>query len=58
MRDKVKKIVKHIFRGWDKEDYNTHPALKILPPFFLELLAYFIALGLLIQIGLYLWSII
>jgi len=53
---KIKRILRYIFRGWDKEDYNTHPGLKILPPFFYELLAYFIALGLLIQLGLYLFK--
>jgi hypothetical protein len=53
---RIKRIVKYIFRGWDKEDYNTHPGLKILPPFFYELLAYLIALGLLIQLGLYLFK--
>jgi len=57
MRDKVKKIVKHIFRGWDKEDYNTHPGLKILPPFFFELIGYLIGLSILYQVGAYLWDL-
>jgi hypothetical protein len=56
MKEKVIGIVRYIFRGWDKEDYNTHPGLKILPPFFYELLGYSIALGLLIQLSLYLFK--
>jgi hypothetical protein len=34
----------------------THPLMKILPPFFYELLAYLIGLALLYQLGAYLWS--
>jgi hypothetical protein len=58
MRDKLKKIVAHIFRSWEDEPANTHPRLKILPPFFLELISYLMALAILYQIGAYLWSII
>lgn len=58
MRDKLKKIVAYIFRSWEDEPGYTHPRLKILPPFFLELLAYLIGLAILYQIGVYLWSII
>jgi hypothetical protein len=54
---RIKKIIGYIFRGWDKEGPYIHPGLKILPPFFYELLAYLIALGILLQIGLYLFSI-
>jgi hypothetical protein len=42
MREKLKKIVAYIFRSWEDEPGYTHPLLKILPPFFFELLAYFI----------------
>jgi hypothetical protein len=58
MRDKINKLLKHIFRGWEDEPGYTHPRLKILPPFLLELLAYLIGLAILYQIGAYLWSII
>jgi hypothetical protein len=58
MREKLKKIEAYIFRSWEDEPGYTHPLLKILPPFFLELLAYLIGLSILYQIGYYLWSII
>jgi len=58
MREKLKKIVAYIFRSWEDEPGSTHPRLKILPPFFFELIAYLIALAILYKIGLYLWSII
>jgi len=47
MRDKLKKIVAYIFRSWEDEPGYTHPRLKILPPFFFELLAYLIVLAIL-----------
>ena len=58
MREKFKKIVAYIFRSWEDEPGYTHPILKILPPFFFELIFYLIALAILYQIGVYLWSII
>jgi len=58
MRDKLKKIVAYIFRSWEDEPGYTHPRLKILPPFFFELIAYLIVLAILYQIRAYLWSII
>jgi hypothetical protein len=58
MREKLKKIVAYIFRSWEDEPGYTHIGLKILPPFFFELIAYLIGLSILYQIGLYLWSII
>jgi hypothetical protein len=58
MRDKLKKIVAYIFRSWEDEPEPTHPRLKILPPFLLELLSYLIGLSILYQIGAYLWNII
>ena len=58
MREKFKKIVAYIFRSWEDETGYTHPLLKILPPFFFELLAYLIGLAILYHIGAYLWSII
>jgi hypothetical protein len=39
MKTKIKKIGAYIFRSWDKEESYTHPGLKILPPFFLELIS-------------------
>jgi hypothetical protein len=58
MREKLKKIIAYIFRSWENEPTLPHPGLKIIPPFFLELLAYLIGLSILYQIGAYLWSII
>jgi len=58
MREKLKKILAYIFRSWEDSPGYTHPILKILPPFFFELLAYLIGLAILYQIGAYLWSII
>jgi len=54
----VEMIGAYIFRSWEDEPEPTHPRLKILPPFFFELLAYLIGLFILYQIGVYLWSII
>jgi hypothetical protein len=58
MREKLKKIVAYIFRSWKDEPGYTHPGLKILPPFFLELISYLIGLSIIYQIGAYLWSLI
>jgi len=58
MRDKLKKIAAYIFRSWEDEPGYIHPRLKLLPPFFYELLAYLIGLVILYRIGVYLWNII
>jgi len=58
MREKFKKIVAYIFRSWEDEPGYTHPRLRILPPFLLELLAYLIGLAILYQIVVYLWRFI
>jgi hypothetical protein len=58
MREKLKKIIAYIFRSWDDGSGYTHPRLKKLPPFLLEILAYLIGLAILYQVGVYLWSII
>jgi len=58
MREKFKKIVAYIFRSWEDEPGYTHPRLRILPPFLLELLAYLIGLSILYQIVVYLWRLI
>ena len=57
MKTKIKKIGAYIFRSWDREERYTHPGLKILPPFFLELISYLIGLSIIYQIGAYLWSL-
>jgi len=57
IREKLKKIGAYLFRGWENEPGFTHPRLKILPPFLLELLAYLTGLAILYQIGAYLFSI-
>jgi hypothetical protein len=56
MREKLKKIVAYIFRSWEDEPGYTDPRLKIIPPFFFEIIAYLIALAILYKISLYLWS--
>jgi hypothetical protein len=58
MREKLKNIVDYIFRSWEDEPGYTHPRLKILPPFFFEIIAYLIGLSILYQIGAYLWRFI
>jgi hypothetical protein len=58
MREKFKKIVAYIFRSWEDEPGYTHPRLRILPPFLLELLAYLIGVAILYHTGAYLWSLI
>jgi len=58
MREKFKNIVAYIFRSWEDEPGYTHPRLRILPPFLLELLAYLIGLSILYQVGVYLWRFI
>jgi hypothetical protein len=57
MREIFKRLANYIFRNWEDEPGYTHPLLKILPPFFYELIAYFIALAILYKIGLYFWNI-
>lgn len=44
MRDKLKKLRAYIFRSWEDEPGYTHPRLKILPPFFLEIIPYLFAI--------------
>jgi hypothetical protein len=58
MREKLKKIVVYIFRSWEDKPGYTYPRLKILPPFFFELLSYLIGLAILYQIGVYLYNFI
>jgi hypothetical protein len=58
MRERLKKIIAYLSRSWEDEPGYTHPRLKILPPFFLELLAYLIGLSILYQIVVYLWRFI
>jgi len=59
MSPKLKKVIAYIFRSWEDEPERApHPRLKLLPPFFWELLSYLIALALLYRLGAYLWSLI
>ena len=58
MRDKLKKIVAYIFRGWDKEPGFRHSRLHILPPIFFELFSYIVIIAILYKVGAYLWSLI
>jgi len=55
----MRKIVAYILRRWDQERTQPlHPGLKILPPFFYEILGYLLAIAILYQIGLYLFSLL
>jgi hypothetical protein len=50
MRDIIKRILKHITRGWDQEPGNNYNGIKLIHPFFFELLAYLLGLSILYQI--------
>jgi hypothetical protein len=58
MKEKLKKAVAYIFRSWEDEGSPPHPLLRLIPPFFFQLLSYLIGLAILYKTGLYLWSII
>jgi hypothetical protein len=45
----MKKIIKYIFRGWNNEPKHTHPKLKIFPPIFFDVMAFFLAMAILIS---------
>jgi len=51
MKSAIKKVASYIFRNWDDEQCYTHAGLRLLPPFFYELLSYVIALVLLYHLG-------
>lgn len=51
----LKKLLSYILRSWEDEPgAPTHPLIKILPPFILELLAYLLALSIVIKLLQYL----
>jgi hypothetical protein len=56
MREKLKKIVAYILRSWEDEPKPPPLKLKIIPPFFIELLSYLIGLAILYQTGAYLYK--
>jgi len=57
MRDKLKNIVGYIFRGWDKEPGYRYSRLKILPPFFFDLLGWVTATAILYKVvEFFLWG--
>jgi len=58
MRDRVKLIKAYIFRSWEDEPGYTHPRIKIIPPFILELIFYTIVVFIIFKIISYLWSLI
>jgi hypothetical protein len=58
MRSRLKKLRAYIFRTWKDEPDYSHPGLKILPPFFYEVLYYLLALAIFYQVGAYLWSLL
>jgi hypothetical protein len=54
----LKRIVKYVFRTWQEEPEPAHPLIKVLPPFFIDLLGWTFVVGLLYSLGSFLWSII
>ena len=58
MRDILKKLKEHIFRSWEDEPGYTHPVLKIVPPFIIEILSYFLGAIIIFKIISYLFSLI
>ena len=44
------KILKYIFRKYEKETKYLHPKLKILPPFFYDIFIFLIVLSVVIAI--------
>jgi len=58
MKSAIKKVASYIFRGWDDEGGYTHAGLRLLPPFFYELLSYLIALVILYHMGVYLINLL
>lgn len=56
MREKLKKVLKYIFRGWG-EDPPPY-AFSFLPPIFLDLIGWAIIVAVVYGLGAYLWSII
>ena len=57
MKDKLKKIKAHIFRGW-AEGELPHPQLQIFPPFLFELIIYIIALSIVYDIAIFIYRFI
>ena len=57
MKDKLKKIKAHIFRGW-AEGELPHPQLQIFPPFLFELIIYIIALSIVYDIAIFIYRLI
>ena len=58
MRERIKVISTYVFRGWEDEPTKPHPRLKIIPPFILEVISYFIGVAIILKIISYLWSLI
>ena len=56
MKQKINKIRAYIFRSWEDEPVRD-PRIKILPPFLLEVLVYFLALGIAYKLISYLWRV-
>lgn len=50
------KILKYIFRSWKDEPIQPHPLLKIIPPFILELIAYLMAIAIIVNIILLIFN--
>jgi len=58
MRERFKVIRAYIFRTWKDEPGYTHPLIKIIPPFIIEAISYFIGVVIIVKIISYLWGLI
>ena len=58
MKINLQAIKDHIFRSWKEEPGHIHPALKIMPPFFYDLLIIMILGVLLFSLLQYLYFLI
>jgi len=54
----LKRIVTHITRSWEDESERPHPRMRILPPFFFDLLGYGLVFTILYHLFQYLYSLI
>jgi len=57
MREKIKVIITYIFRSWEDEPTLPHPGLRVIPPFILEAVSYFILIVIIFKTISYLWSL-
>jgi len=54
----LKRIIAHITRSWEDEPESPHNKMRILPPFFFDLLGFGLVLTVLYYLLQYLYSLI